>query len=229
MSSYLPEELLVKILSKLPPKSLIRFRCVSKAWYSLIGIPDFFSKNLLNDSILITQNPNHPHLLVKATTEESDAQKIVFSLLSYNTLNYVSRTPLPLTPGLEFVASCKGLLCLYNTQTGEFNLWNPATPSDFKALPPPPVPPHFCIIGSCFGFGFDSRCNDFKVIRLNLLLLNQAIGDRKLKSSMEIYNLSGGSWRVVELPKVVSAPSGFQKLFADFVIRWVFYVVVGGS
>jgi hypothetical protein len=44
MATYLPEEMVVKILSWLPPKSLIRFKCVSKRWHALIGNPDFLSK-----------------------------------------------------------------------------------------------------------------------------------------------------------------------------------------
>ncbi|CAI9101409.1 OLC1v1038724C1 [Oldenlandia corymbosa var. corymbosa] len=35
------EELLSQILIKLPPKPLLRFQCVSKAWLSLISKPDF--------------------------------------------------------------------------------------------------------------------------------------------------------------------------------------------
>ncbi|XP_050281460.1 putative F-box protein At4g09190 [Quercus robur] len=65
MSIYVPEELLVKILSLQPPKSLIRFRSVCKTWDSLIGNPDFFSKNLLNHSIIISpENPDDHRFLV---------------------------------------------------------------------------------------------------------------------------------------------------------------------
>ena len=41
----LPEELLMEILSRLPVKYLLRFRSVSKYWFSLIQNPSFISLN----------------------------------------------------------------------------------------------------------------------------------------------------------------------------------------
>lgn len=41
-STDLPDEIVVDMLARLPVKTLIRFRCVSKLWYSLIsGTPSF--------------------------------------------------------------------------------------------------------------------------------------------------------------------------------------------
>ncbi|PIN13287.1 hypothetical protein CDL12_14093 [Handroanthus impetiginosus] len=42
-SFHIPEEILREILLKLPPKSLFRFRCVSKNWLSVISHPSFFT------------------------------------------------------------------------------------------------------------------------------------------------------------------------------------------
>ena len=43
MSIYLPEDVVLKILSMLHPKSFLRLRLVSKSWLFLIGIPYFLS------------------------------------------------------------------------------------------------------------------------------------------------------------------------------------------
>jgi hypothetical protein len=123
MSSIsLPPDMLVEILSRLPPKSLLRFRCVSKTWLALIGNHD---SKLLKDSILTTRNPTHPlpRILVKAA-DKSNAEKIVFYSLSYDTLDCVSQIQMILPPVpynfikpkcyLELVASSNGLLCLYD-------------------------------------------------------------------------------------------------------------------
>ncbi|MCL7023793.1 hypothetical protein MKW94_023246 [Papaver nudicaule] len=41
MAEYLPEEVVTKILSKLPVKSILRFRCVCKSWLNLFTSPTF--------------------------------------------------------------------------------------------------------------------------------------------------------------------------------------------
>ncbi|KAM7528085.1 hypothetical protein LguiB_031495 [Lonicera macranthoides] len=47
-NSNMPEDLLIDILARLPVKSLLRFKCVSKYWYALIGSPDFISNHYHN-------------------------------------------------------------------------------------------------------------------------------------------------------------------------------------
>ena len=46
MSDYLPNEVIIDILKRLPADSLIRCRCVCKSWYSLISIPHFITTHL---------------------------------------------------------------------------------------------------------------------------------------------------------------------------------------
>lgn len=43
----MPEEVMEEILLRLPPKSLMRFKCVSNSWYDLVTEPSFINKHLL--------------------------------------------------------------------------------------------------------------------------------------------------------------------------------------
>lgn len=49
--AFLPDEVMVEILSRLPVKSLIRFRCVCKPWLSLFSNPNFAAMNLNRTSL----------------------------------------------------------------------------------------------------------------------------------------------------------------------------------
>ncbi|RXH82233.1 hypothetical protein DVH24_036574 [Malus domestica] len=40
--------MVVEILSRLPPKSLMRFKCVQKSWHNLINSPSFVAMQLSN-------------------------------------------------------------------------------------------------------------------------------------------------------------------------------------
>ena len=64
----LPEEIVLEILARLPAKSLLRFRCVRKTWYSNITNPNFISTHLLcksNFSMAYFRRP-HPQICTVA-------------------------------------------------------------------------------------------------------------------------------------------------------------------
>ncbi|XP_059458064.1 F-box protein At3g07870-like [Corylus avellana] len=224
MSTSLPADVVVEILSRLPPKSLLRFRCVSKTWLALIGSHDFFSRNLLNDSILTPQNSSQPLplILVKAT-DKSDAEKLVFYSLSYDTLDCVSQIPMNLPPGpvdflirpnfyLKLVGSCNGLLCLYNFRSRDVYLWKPTTPSaEFKAIPP--LSPHPFSVG----FGFDPKSGDFKVVSLRYV----ADGTETSTLAAEVYSMSRGSWKRLDLRVPYGIFAHSQTLALGGVFLWL--------
>jgi F-box interacting protein len=213
MSTYLPVDVLLEILSRLPSKSQIRFRCVSKTWHEIIGNPDFVSKNLFNDSILTTtqENPSHLLLTVKSTENSAIIGGEVLSCLSYETLECVSQTLL--TPGLKLIASCKGLLCLGSYFTSDVYVWNPATPSvGLKPLPLLTRARPSCWFQSFkfdLGFGYDSRSNDFKAVCIRLFCFQ---GQEPSWICVDVCSLSGGSWRVVGHDVLCPAPFAMDSI-----------------
>lgn len=80
----LPEDVLIEILSRLPVKSLIRFRRVCKIWYDLLKSLNFISKHVKN------YNVNHSHLVVKRNDDQTwymFLDEMLENNLSYENLN----------------------------------------------------------------------------------------------------------------------------------------------
>jgi F-box interacting protein len=69
----------------------------------------------------------------------------------------------------------------------EMVLWNPAT-RESKMLPPMDIPTS--TFTSNFGFGFDPKTNDYKVIRILNFDFQQC--------KVEVYSLGTNSWRVID-------------------------------
>ncbi|KAJ0453928.1 putative F-box domain-containing protein [Helianthus annuus] len=61
MSIDLCEELIVDIFSRLPTKSLLRFRSVSKSLYACIGSPDFIRLHALRslEKVMLIHSIQH--------------------------------------------------------------------------------------------------------------------------------------------------------------------------
>ncbi|XP_059440657.1 F-box/kelch-repeat protein At3g06240-like [Corylus avellana] len=223
MSTYLPEEIVLNILTLLPPKTLLRFRCVCRTWRTLIGNPDFFTQNTLNQSILRFSDRPSPLLLTE--TNEGSSFKRHFYFLSDQTLECQSQ--IILKGGLFFevtlVASCKGLLCLSDYTLNKIYLWNPATSDTPKSIPRQRHPPNpFLQVGmflDTVGFGFDWRSNDFKVLKISHVSSYDSAPchynhpfhfqpevystpchfNHPIHFQPEVYSLSTGTWRLLDL------------------------------
>jgi len=71
---YLPHELIAQILVRLPVKSLIRFKSISKSWFSLISNPSF-----ANSQFQITTATHTRRILF--VTETSELRSIALDSL----------------------------------------------------------------------------------------------------------------------------------------------------
>ncbi|GMQ11315.1 hypothetical protein CsSME_00053985 [Camellia sinensis var. sinensis] len=64
MSDFLSDEIVVEILQRLPTKTLIQFRSVSKSWYSLITNPNFINTHLNYSLTSNTYKSSYDNLLM---------------------------------------------------------------------------------------------------------------------------------------------------------------------
>lgn len=208
----MPEELIIDTLSRLPVKSLLRFKAVSKNWYALIRSPyftqlhlDHANKNPKNDQLFIVHtvdNYGHDH-----NDYDKDNH---FYLIDFNSPNLPfdhvdlqlpycrgDYPPLPIAPKMILVGSCNGIVCVMidGFTNDQFTyLWNPAT-KHTMVLPPTIISSFMDRDGVdvSLGFGFDPVGNDYKVVRVLKL--------RGGSVRSEVYSVNESAWREVKVPE----------------------------
>lgn len=202
-SSYLPRELQVEILEKLPVKSLLRFKCVCKSWLATIEDPQFARNQLENSQrsenkrgeIIFVQNysgGSYSFYSVDTSSCQVRALQPPFEIpvQYYFARVFISRRDIE-------VCTCDGLLLLsqinqVNRWTplidwGTLILWNPIT-NKFRELPfPPPNSQYYET--SVHGFGYDSSTQSYKIVRINQRLMYQ--------HEVQVFTVKTNSWRTI--------------------------------
>ncbi|KAI5408899.1 F-box/kelch-repeat protein At3g23880 [Lathyrus oleraceus] len=185
----LPDELISEVLSSLPVKSILRFKCVCKPWEFLVSDPFFIEKQRQQ-----SQKRNmHLALILCRTTCDSyyydrDCSVVPFPLnnLLHNpsiTITVLPHYRLNYKHCFRVIGSINGLLCLFNSyltasapygprdRNTSFRLWNPATKkiSQFVGkITHPESHPYFG--GETlsnylrFAFGYDKSTYTYKVV-----------------------------------------------------------------
>ncbi|KAL3642449.1 hypothetical protein CASFOL_013264 [Castilleja foliolosa] len=186
-NSVLPEELMLCILTRLPVKTIIRFKSVCKPWYDLFSTSEFkklhqaqFSSDPENQSYIVHSFDRH--------SSEPKNQFYIFNIESPTILDH----PFVHEQYIELytVGCCNGLVCISSGQ--EIVLWNPAMKLS-KTVPLKDCRP-FKIVS--LGFGYDAIEDDFKVV---MLVGNIVYGEGMNITSVEIYSVNLGFWITVDV------------------------------
>ncbi|XP_059670660.1 putative F-box protein At1g32420 [Cornus florida] len=195
----LSEDLIIDVLTRLPVKSLVRFRCVCKNWYSLTINSSFITKHLHHSR-------NSAHLLVYHFNDSAEKYVLTLfldeTLASFSHLHY-DLDGLPCFSEPSILGTFNGILGLWNHD--RITLWNPAT-RVFRSLlmPNPNLPSYFNVYHSYFGFGLDLETNDYKVVSIRKYW-NDKNDDPYDPNVVSVYNLCTNSWRLFQ----DSSPSRF--------------------
>ncbi|XVE58619.1 hypothetical protein DITRI_Ditri04bG0184000 [Diplodiscus trichospermus] len=198
--SIFPEEIIAEVLSCLPVESLLRFRCVSRSWKSLITDPFFVKKHLKK-----TQNdPKFTKKRVLINTGGTRNRNQIQISIKSCSLKAIYEDPIVNSTEIEYpsknasrfdwiVGSCNGLICIAVRQDTVF-LLNP-TLRVFRRLPEL----GFKKRRGCYtvyGFGFDASVDDYKVVRV---FCYQRKGfEDGYDSIVRVYSLKTNFWRRIQ-------------------------------
>lgn len=184
MPKNLPFEIIDDILRRLPVKSVKRFRAVAKSWCSLIDSERFIKLHLLHS---LNSNSNRNLIIgglgvYSVDLDSLDKAHVIKPPFYYRSVNGISN-------------SCNGIVLV---MSGPPVLWNPFT-RDYKVLPAcsteftTPIE-SYCKVA--YGFGYDSRNDDYKVVRV--AEFRHKIAHIWMASEAKIYSLKSNSWRKID-------------------------------
>ncbi|RVW80973.1 F-box protein [Vitis vinifera] len=205
------DDLLSELLLRLPIKSLLKFKSVSKHWLSLITDPHFSRRKTLS----LTLSP-------PSSCTALPGHQPLFSFVPLDPLQtsapFTSLTFVDHPRGIEILQSCNGLFCCssvdYNDSERKYYIYNPTT-KQFTTLPPLCGRSVRRVLGVNLAFD-PSKSHTYRVVCV-----------QRCKSSydhcqIQIYSSETGPWRVSGVPFAapisVDFPSG---VYWNGAIHWI--------
>ncbi|CAA2970161.1 Hypothetical predicted protein, partial [Olea europaea subsp. europaea] len=192
-------------------KSLMRFKYVSKFFYSLISQDSDFKRKHLD------QSANHNSTTTRAILDLEHAPERHFScsLSSLSSDELVRQVMVELDNPVKGAKrkvynSCDGLLCIKDT-AGNVCIWNPST-RELKRLPD-------CLSANGrigYGLGYDSSSGDYKV--LSIYRSSRGHGGNEL----QLCSLKrDSSWRKIQGFPCVKLGFGNRYIFFNGAFYWI--------
>ncbi|XP_074281099.1 F-box/kelch-repeat protein At3g23880-like isoform X1 [Silene latifolia] len=183
----LPFDLITQnILTRLPIKSVVRFKLVSKLWYSTLSSSKFGHTHFKFHhpssptlSLLIRSNDKF-HFLSCESDEQFDVKLVSFEV-DIDVGNEI----------LVLVGTCNGLVCLGSSSGGLFILWNPIT-HDFRKYLDPEISKFFTRGWMVtWGFGYVSDSDDYKIVRICKQVKGQSF-------RLHVFSVRFDKWRRID-------------------------------
>ncbi|KAL5716205.1 hypothetical protein ACHQM5_017929 [Ranunculus cassubicifolius] len=197
----LPFEILVDIFSRVSLHDISQSKLVCKELYNSLKplFADRIFVNLHCSRIRLNSVMTNPNFLVFATTDRGEYTRFYIAHhggISLGTSLRASRIHLDSVnryDNMEIVGSSNGLVCLYNSSTILFHIFNPLTRETLEL-------PKTSELGAFYesysensqcGFAFDSITNTYKIILARRS--NEVSG-----TGIAVYTLGSGMWRRLE-------------------------------
>ncbi|XP_030530773.2 F-box protein At5g49610-like [Rhodamnia argentea] len=196
---YLSLEIISEILCKLPIDSILRCRCVCKAWCYLTKNPTFIEQ-LLDSSV-----DKQPGLILEPFCADDSTQPFLLVDIEGRRVRQIHIDPLK---GLRAMGTCRGLLCVGSPSALDpVFVCNPIT-REYRRLP---TSGETDIGGHEVGLGFDPSAGKYKVLRT---YVNEG------RRFFEVTTLGESSWRRLDVPDGWQAYFVYQPIFWNGAIHW---------
>ncbi|XP_065859796.1 F-box protein CPR1-like [Euphorbia lathyris] len=156
--AQIPEDLIAEIHQRLPVKSVIRFRCLSKSLCSIIDSPKFVNSHLHRSS----ENINRRKVILQHMSLKNEPRRFHVIDMNNGEEEDITLEKPSVDMWTEIYGNCNGLLLLYGGSC-KFSLWNPSN-REYMNLPGCPLktPNDYRLIG--LGLGYDDSTRDYKVV-----------------------------------------------------------------
>ncbi|OMO83459.1 hypothetical protein COLO4_22521 [Corchorus olitorius] len=223
----IPPDIITEILCRLGVEDLLRYRCVSKGWCSLIDSPDFIKHHLSHSRLSLLLRDR---CLCSVNFDSLETSQILNHSFEENDEYY--------TP--KILGSCNGLVALRGDFFGEkLALWNPSTRKSIM-LPVSKIESIFHRF-TAYRLGYDPISDDYKLVRMAQLdreSYNDDDGvsevnfyglradpprtndnDDSFGSQVNVYSLRTNSWRTIqEFPYYLRRSNG---ILASNALHWL--------
>ncbi|XP_016456656.1 F-box/kelch-repeat protein At3g06240-like [Nicotiana tabacum] len=206
-AEYLPQEIIIDILSRLPAKAIGQFRCVSKQWLNFLSDPQFIKFHHTIHShkedaklIFVSSSAALHTITFNQNPHNAISRNLNFPQLSHNWVKVVGSSN-----GLVLVENAENIKYLINPTTLKYH----RIPNFHLALPVPGI-------FSMCGLGYDFASDDYKVVTLSRY-------KRDLDNIfVDVYSVRMGLWRRHgKLPVDHGVPIGGSGVLVNGALHWL--------
>ncbi|PIA39459.1 hypothetical protein AQUCO_02600127v1 [Aquilegia coerulea] len=205
-SVSLPEVILIEILLRLPVRTLLRCKCVSKDWFELLSSQYFVQLHL---------NHAHANSIVVFTSGERYSLVVGRSFeYERNGIKTCYKTEFPYYTSV--VASCNGFVCLWDYCQSLVILCNPATREHIKVRHCLKIhPSRFSL-----GFGHDPVTNTYKVVAIKNARYSCTLDDGS--GEAYVYTLGTKKWRKFSTSTSLCLFGVYNVPYVNGALHWMF-------
>ncbi|XP_026428357.1 F-box/kelch-repeat protein At3g06240-like [Papaver somniferum] len=219
--STLPGDIMIDILTRLPVKSILRFKCVCKSWRQLFDDIKFCQRHCVaqkksNNPIKILACKGNVLYSIDAYNSILSGAVEIVDYPFYNKKKYNKKYE----AALGILGSCNGLVCI-RPQPNLICFWNPSS-KQHKIVhklqlvdenQQSQTPLSWCI----YGFGYDPKTQDCKLVRF------ESFVDRTRGTQIKVYSLASNSWGTAlhNVPYIIPCRSQPTPLYFNGALHWL--------